>query len=158
ALAAGAATLVQATTGFALTQILGIAAQRAINDMRRRVQEHVTRLPVRYFDSTQTGILISRIMNDAEGVRNLVGSGLVQLAGGIVTAIAAFGVLWWLNWKLTLVNVVILGTFGGAMAYAFNVLRPLFRERWQKNAELTGRLNQSLGGIRVVKAYTAERR
>ena len=88
ALAAGAATLVQAVTSFALSQVLGVAAQRAITDMRRRVEAHVARLPVRYFDSTQTGVLISRIMTDAEGIRNLVGTGLVQLAGSVVTAVA----------------------------------------------------------------------
>ena len=99
AVAAGAATLVQAVTGFALSQVLGIAAQRAITDMRRTVEEHVARLPVAYFDSTKTGVLISRIMTDAEGIRNLVGTGLVQLVGGIVTAAIALGVLFWLNWS-----------------------------------------------------------
>ena len=93
ALAAGAATIVQAVTSFALSQILGVAAQRAITDMRKRVQAHVMRLPVRYFDSTQTGVLISRIMSDAEGIRNLVGTGLVQLVGGFVTAVLGLGVL-----------------------------------------------------------------
>jgi ABC-type multidrug transport system fused ATPase/permease subunit len=126
--------------------------------MRKRVQAHVMRLPVRYFDSTQTGVLISRIMSDAEGIRNLVGTGLVQLTGGTLTAIIALGVLFYLNWSLTLVMIVVLGTFGGIMAVAFKRLRPLFRERGQINAEVTGRLSQSLGGIRVVKAYTAEKR
>jgi subfamily B ATP-binding cassette protein MsbA len=158
ALAAGAATLVQAVTSFALSQVLGVAAQRAITALRRDVQEHVSRLPVRYFDTTQTGVLISRIMNDAEGVRNLVGSGLVQLVGGLMTAMLALGVLVYLNWRLTAVTVVVLALFGGGMAYAFKWLRPLFRERGQISAEVTGRLNQSLGGIRVVKAYTAEKR
>jgi len=101
ALAGGAATLVQAFSSFALSQVLGVAAQRAITDMRKSVQEHVTRLPVRYFDSTQTGILISRIMTDAEGIRNLVGTGLVQLVGGLVTAAIALCVLFYLNWRLT---------------------------------------------------------
>jgi len=156
ALAGGAATLVQAGTGYALSQILGVAAQRAINDMRQVVQAHVARLPVRYFDSTQTGVLISRIMNDAEGIRNLVGTGIVQLVGGIVTAILALVVLFWFHWKLTLVILVVLGLFGGGMAWAFKALRPLFRERGKITAELTGRLAQTLGGIRVVKAYTAE--
>ncbi|MCY2961909.1 MAG: ABC transporter ATP-binding protein [Planctomycetota bacterium] len=156
ALAGGAATLVQAGTGYALSQVLGVAAQRAINDMRQVVQAHVARLPVRYFDSTQTGVLISRIMNDAEGIRNLVGTGIVQLVGGIVTAALALFVLFWLHWKLTLVILVVLAAFGGGMAWAFRVLRPLFRERGKITAELTGRLAQTLGGIRVVKAYTAE--
>jgi ABC-type multidrug transport system fused ATPase/permease subunit len=158
ALAAGAATLVQASTTFALSQVLGIAAQRAITDMRKRVQAHVTRLPIRYFDSTQSGILISRIMTDAEGIRNLVGTGLVQLTGSLVTAAAALGVLLYLNWRLTLINVVILAVFGGGMAFTFKRVRPLFRERGKLNADLTGRLAESLGGMRTVKAYTAERR
>jgi subfamily B ATP-binding cassette protein MsbA len=158
ALAAGAATLVQAVTSFANSQILGVAAQRAITDMRKRVQAQVMRLPVRYFDSTQTGVLLARIMNDAEGIRNLVGSGLVQLAGGLLTAVLGMGVLFWLNWRLTAVTLVVLGTFGGGMAYAFSTLRPLFRERGKINAEVTGRLTEALGGIRVVKSYTAEKR
>ena len=158
ALAAGAATLVQAVTSFALSQILGVAAQRAITDMRKRVQAHVMRLPVRYFDSTQTGILISRIMSDADGIRNLVGTGLVQLVGGLVTAVLGLGVLFWLNWRLTVITLVVLGAFSGGMAYAFKTLRPLFRERGKINAEVTGRLTEALGGIRVVKSYTAEKR
>ena len=158
ALAAGAATLVQAATSFAISQVLGVAAQRAIADMRRRVQAHVERLPVRYFDSTQTGVLISRIMTDAEGIRNLVGTGLVQLVGGAFTAVVALGVLFYLNWRLTTITLVVLLAFGGVMAFAFKRLRPLFRERGQINAEVTGRLNESLGGIRIVKTYTAEKR
>jgi ABC-type multidrug transport system fused ATPase/permease subunit len=158
ALAGGAATLIQALSSFALTQVLGVAAQRAITEMRKRVQEHVARLPIRYFDSTQTGILISRIMTDAEGIRNLVGTGLVQLIGGLVTAVVALGVLFYLNWRLTSITLVALATFGSAMALAFKRLRPLFRERGQINAEVTGRLAESLGGIRIVKAYAAEKR
>jgi subfamily B ATP-binding cassette protein MsbA len=158
ALAAGAATLVQAGTSFVLSQILGVAAQRAITDMRKRVQARVMRLPVRYFDSTQTGVLVSRIMSDAEGIRNLVGTGLVQLAGGLLTAAMGIVVLFWLNWKLTTVTILVLGAFGGGMAYAFKTLRPLFRERGKINAEVTGRLTEALGGIRVVKSYTAEKR
>lgn len=158
ALAAGGATLVQAVTNFALSQVLGVAAQRAVTDMRRAVQDHVARLPVSYFDSTKTGVLISRIMTDAEGIRNLVGTGLVQLIGGILTAIVAVGVLLWLNWQLTVITFVVLLLFGGGLAFAFMRLRPLFRERGKINAEVTGRLTETLGGIRVVKAYTAERR
>ena len=158
ALAAGAATLVQVVTSFSLSQILGVAAQRAITEMRKSVQEHVERLPIRYFDSTQTGVLISRIMSDAEGIRNLVGSGLVQLVGGVVTALIALCVLFYLNWQLTSVIIVALAAFGAAMATAFKRLRPLFRERGQINAEVTGRLTESLGGIRIVKAYAAEKR
>ena len=158
ALASGAATLVQAGTGFLISQVLGVAAQRAITELRKSVQEHVARLPVNYFDSTQTGVLISRIMSDAEGVRNLVGTGLTQLVGGILTAFLAVGVLIYLNWSLTAITVFVLAAFGGGMAFAFRRLRPLFRERGKIQAEVTGRLSQSLSGIRVVKAYTAEKR
>ena len=158
ALAAGAATLVQAVSSFALSQLLGVAAQRAITDMRKRVQAHVMHLPIRYFDSTQTGVLISRVMSDAEGIRNLVGTGLVQLAGGLVTAVLGLGVLFWLNWRLTVITILVLGVFGIGMAYAFRTLRPLFRERGKINAEVTGRLTEALGGIRIVKSYTAEKR
>ena len=158
ALAGGAATIVQAVTSFGLAQTLGVAAQRAITDMRMRVQAKIMHLPVRYFDSTQTGVLVARIMSDAEGLRNLVGTGLVQLVGGLVTATIGLGVLLYLNWRLTIVTVVVLGLFGGGMAYAFKTLRPLFRERGKINAEVTGRLTEALGGIRVVKSYTAEKR
>ncbi len=157
ALAAGGATLVQAITGFGLSQVLGVAAQRAITEMRRTVQAYVLRLPISYFDSTKSGILISRIMTDAEGIRNLVGTGLVQLVGGLVTAAIALGVLFYLNWRLTLIAILILGCFGGGMAYAFAKLRPLFRDRGKLNADVTGRLGETLGGIRIVKAYRAER-
>ena len=158
ALAAGGATLVQAFSSFTLSQVLGVAAQRAITEMRKSVQEHVARLPIRYFDSTQTGVLISRIMTDAEGIRNLVGTGLVQLVGGLVTAVIALSVLFYLNWRLTSITLLALAAFGSAMALAFKKLRPLFRERGQINAEVTGRLTESLGGIRIVKAYAAEKR
>ncbi len=152
------ATVVQAVTSFALSQVLGVAAQRAITDMRRRVEQHVLRLPVRAFDATQTGVLISRIMNDAEGIRNLVGTGLVQLVGGLVTATIALGVLFYLNWHLTLATIVLLLVFAGGMALAFVRLRPIFRERSKIAAEVTGRLGESLAGIRIVKSYVAERR
>jgi ABC-type multidrug transport system fused ATPase/permease subunit len=158
ALVAGAATFVQAITSFALSQVLGVAAQRAITDMRRQVEEHVARLPVRYFDSTQAGQLLSRIMNDADGIRNLVGTGLVQLTGSIVTAVAALAYLFYLNWRLTIATIAALAVFGGGMALAFKRLRPLFRERGKINAEISGRLNETLGGIRIVKTYTAEKR
>ncbi len=158
AAAAGAATVVQAATSFALSQVLGVAAQRAITDLRRDVQAHVLRLPINYFDSTKSGILISRIMTDAEGIRNLVGTGLVQLVGGLVTASIALGLLFYLNWRLTTLTLVVLLTFGGGMALAFMRLRPLFRERGKINADVTGRLGESLGGIRIVKSYIAEKR
>ena len=158
ALAAAIATIVQALTSFSLSQVLGVAAQRAITEMRKRVQAQIARLPISYFDSTQTGKLISRIMNDAEGIRNLVGTGLVQLVGSFITAVVAICVLFWLNWRLTSITILVLGIFGGALAFAFTRLRPLFRERGEITATLTGRLAESLGGIRIVKAYTAEKR
>src|SRR5712691_10953385 len=158
ALAVGAATLMETATSFGNSQILGVAAQRAITEMRKDVEAHVMRLPIRYFDTTKSGILISRIMNDAEGIRNLVGTGVVQLTGSIFTAAIALGVLIYLNWRLTAVTILILGAFGGGMTTAFKRLRPLFRERGQITAEVTGRLAESLGGVRIVKAYTAEKR
>jgi subfamily B ATP-binding cassette protein MsbA len=154
--AAFAATLVQASTGFALSQVVSIAGQRAIADMRRSVQAHVIHLPVSYFDSTKSGVLISRVMTDAEGVRNLVGTGILHLLGGLLTAGIAAGVLFWLNWAMTSVTLVMLLIFAGAMSYAFRHLRPIFRERGKIHAEVTGRLAEGLGGIRVVKTYTAE--
>jgi len=154
----GAATVVQAMTSFALSQVLGVAAQYAITEMRRRVEEHVMRLPVSYFDKNQTGQVLARVMNDAEGIRNLVGTGLAQLTGSLVTAVIALGYLFYVNWFLTAVTLTVLALFGGALGYAFKSLRPLFRERGKISADVTGRLNEALGGIRVVKTYTAERR
>ena len=158
ALAVGVSTVVGAISTFALSQVLGVAAQRAITDMRKRVQAQIERLPVNYFDSTQTGQLISRIMSDAEGIRNLVGTGLVQLVGSFITAAIAVAVLFYLNWLLTTITLVVLAAFGGVLAFAFNRLRPIFRERGQIQADVQGRLGESLGGIRIVKAYTAEKR
>src|SRR6185369_12503588 len=158
ALAAGAATIIQALTSFSLSQVLGVAAQRAITEMRKKVQQQISRLPISYFDSTQTGILISRIMNDADGIRNLVGTGLVQLIGGILTATVAFCVLCYLNWHLTLITLVVLAAFSGFMTWVFRRFRPLFRERAKIQGEVTGRLAETLGGVRIVKAYTAEPR
>jgi subfamily B ATP-binding cassette protein MsbA len=158
AIAAGVATLVQAGSRFALSQVVSVAGQRAIANMRRRVHAHVIRLPVAYFDSTKTGVLISRIMTDAEGIRNLVGTGIVQLTGGLLTSGIALGVLLWLNWRLTSGTVLLLVLFGGSMAFAFQKLRPIFRDRGKINAEITGRLAEGLGGIRVLKTYVAERR
>ncbi len=158
AVAVGGATILQSATSFLLAILLGVAAQRAINDFRLRVQQHVGLLPVRFFEEHKTGELISRIMTDAEGIRNLVGTGFVQLIGGMITASVAFCVLLWLNWRLTLLTVARLLVFVVIMVFGFNRLRPIFRERSRLNAELTGRLNEALGGIRVVKAYTAEKR
>ena len=152
------ATIVQASTGFALSQVLGVAAQRAITEMRKNVMAHVSRLPIQYFDSTQSGILISRIMTDAEGIRNLVGTGLAQLVGGVLTAAIALGVLFYLNWQLTAVTLTILVVFAACLSVAFSKLRPIFRERGKINADVTGRLGETLGGIRIVKAYAVEKR
>ncbi len=158
AAAVGAATLVQAATSYTLSQLLGVAAQHAITEMRMKVEQHVMRLPVSFFDSTKSGVLISRVMTDAEGIRNLVGTGLVQLAGGLLTASIAVCVLFYFNWKLTSITIVVLLIFGVLMALFFKRLRPLFRKRGEINAEVTGRLGEALGGVRVVKAYTAEKR
>ncbi len=158
ALGVGIATLIQAATGFSLSQVVSVAGQRAITRMRKNVQAHVLRLPVSYYDSTKTGVLISRVMSDAEGIRNLVGTGIIQLVGGFVTATIALGVLFYLNWKLTTASILMLGAFGAMMAVAFRKLRPIFRERQVINADVTGRLAESLGGVRLVKVYVAERR
>jgi ABC-type multidrug transport system fused ATPase/permease subunit len=158
AAAAAGATIIQAATSFALAQVVSIAAQRAITEMRKRVQAHILRLPISYFDSTKTGVLISRIMSDAEGVRNLVGTGLIQLLGSIMTALMAVIVLFYLNWKLTSVTLLILLAFGAMMMQAFTKLRPLFRERGAINAEVTGRLAETISGVRLVKVYVAEPR
>ncbi len=157
-LAAGAATLVQAVTGFALSQVLGKAAQRSITEMRRAVQRHVGRLQVSFFDQTKTGVLLSRVMTDAEGIRNLVGTGLVELLGGLLTAALALGILFYFSAKLTFIALGVLSLFGLVLLFAFRTLRPLFRERSKINAEVSGRLTESISGIRVVKAYRAERR
>jgi len=158
ALAAGAATLVQALASYANSQVVSVAAQRAIMAMRQRVQEHILRLPVAFFDATRSGVVIARVMNDSEGIRNLVGTGLIQLAGGALTAVLSLGFLFWLNWKLTLAIAVFLGLFGGAMAVAFKRLRPLFRKRSELTADVTGRLAESVGGVRILKVYVAEGR
>ena len=158
ALVGGAATIAQAISSFALSQVLGVAAQGAITDMRKQIMEQVLRLPIRYFDSMKSGKLIARVMNDAEGVRNLVGTGVVQLVGGIMSALIALCVLFYLNWHLTSITILVLATFGGGIAYAFNKLRPMFRERNEIYSDITGRLAETIGGIRTVKAYTAEKR
>jgi subfamily B ATP-binding cassette protein MsbA len=158
ALASGAATLVQAVTSFALSQVVSVAAQRAIATLREEVQAHLVRLPVRYFDSTKSGVLVSRVMNDPEGIRNLVGTGIIQLVGGLLSAAVALGVLFWLNWSLTLGTVGFLAIFAAGMSIAFKRLRPIFRERGRITADVTGRLTETIGGIRLVKVYTAEAR
>ena len=158
ALAGLAATIVQALTGYALSQVVSVAAQQAIARLREEVQGHLIRLPVKFFDSTKSGVLVSRVMNDPEGIRNLIGTGLIQLTGGIISAVAALAVLFYLNWRLTAVTIVFLAIFGVFMSIAFKRLRPVFRERSVITAEVTGRLTETLGGIRLVKVYTAEER
>jgi ABC-type multidrug transport system fused ATPase/permease subunit len=153
-----AATLISAITGYALSQVVSVAAQQAIARLREDVQAHLVRLPVRFFDSTKSGVLISRVMNDPEGIRNLVGTGIIQLVGGLLTATVALGVLFWLNWKLTASIAVFLAVFGVVLSYAFRKLRPLFRERSVIQADVTGRLAETIGGIRLIKVYTAEDR
>src|SRR5262252_6463494 len=157
-LAVVGATLLQGLTSFTLTQLLSKSAQRMITDMRKRIQAHVGRLPVTYYDSHKTGELVSRIMSDVEGIRNLVGTGFVEFLGGLMTAAIAFVILLKTSAVMTLLAFLILVTFGGLINKAFATTRPIFRARPKINAEVTGRLTESLGGVRVVKGYHAEER
>jgi ABC-type multidrug transport system fused ATPase/permease subunit len=152
------ATLVQGVTSFGLTQMLSKAAQRLIADLRRQVQAHVGRLPVAYYDANKTGALVSRIMTDVEGVRNLIGTGLVELIGGLLTAAIALVLMLRISPGMTGVTLLSLAVFGLVLYRSFGTLRPIFRERGKINAEVTGRLTESLGGVRVVKGYRAEER
>jgi ABC-type multidrug transport system fused ATPase/permease subunit len=152
------ATLIQAITSFALTQSLSKAAQRLIADLRKKVQYHISRLPVSFYDANRTGVLVSRIMTDVEGVRNLIGTGLVDFCGGIITAFAVFFVLLRISAQITLIIAAGLIVFTFLLQKVFRTLRPIFRERGKINAEVTGRLTESLGGVRVVKGYHAEGR
>jgi subfamily B ATP-binding cassette protein MsbA len=152
------ATLVQGVTSFSLTQLLSKAAQRLIADLRQQVQAHISRLPVAFYDANKTGALVSRIMSDVEGVRNLLGTGLVDFAGGIVAAGIAVALLLRISAPLTLIALGSLGCFAFALSRAFKTIRPIFRERGKINAEVTGRLTESLGGVRVIKGYHAEQR
>ncbi|QNI33591.1 ABC transporter ATP-binding protein [Alloacidobacterium dinghuense] len=153
-----AATAIQAATSFSLTQLLSKAAQRMIAELRKQVQQHIGLLPVSFYDSNRTGNLVSRIMTDVEGVRNLIGTGLVDFLGGIMTAILAFGLLMHTSRKITLIVFAIISFFVLILRRAFKTIRPIFRERGKINAEVTGRLTESLGGVRVVKGYHAESR
>ncbi|MGO4879448.1 MAG: ABC transporter ATP-binding protein [Bryobacteraceae bacterium] len=155
-LAVVGATIIQGVTSYSLTQLLSKAAQRLIAEMRRKVQQHVGRLPVSYYDSNNSGVLVSRIMSDVEGVRNLIGTGLVEFVGGLLTAVLALVVLLRLSPSMTGVALGAVLAFGLALRKAFGVMRPIFRERGKINAEVTGRLTESLGGVRVVKGYHAE--
>lgn len=157
-LAVGGATLVQAATAFGLTMLLNVSAQRLITDMRIEIQQHIGRLPIRYFDANKTGALVSRVMSDVEGIRNLIGTGLVQFVGGILTAVFAFVILMNINPRLTLISLGFLAVFGLVLQRAFRTIRPIFRERGRIRAEVTGRLTESFGGIRIVKGFHAEKR
>jgi len=152
------ATVVQAITSYSLTQLLSIAGQRLIADMRRQVQRHVGLLSVAYYDENRAGTLVARIMTDVEGVRNLIGTGLVQFLGGMLTAVLVFFFLLYRSPVVTLTVFAVLGVFVFVLQYGFKVIRPIFRERGKINAEVTGRLTESLGGVRVVKGYHAEER
>ncbi len=152
------ATLIQGVTSFALTQLLSKAAQRLIAELRRKVQDHVGRLPVAYYDANKTGALVSRIMNDVEGVRNLIGTGLVEFLGGLLTASIALVFLIRISAAMTGVTIALMLVSVFALRKAFGIIRPIFRERSKINAEVSGRLTESLAGVRVVKGYHAEQR
>jgi len=152
------ATLIQALSSFSLTQLLSKEGQKLISDLRKQVQQHVGRLSVSYYDANRTGTLVSRIMNDVEGVRNLIGTGLVEFVGGMLTAILAFIYLLHRSVPVTLTVFAVIGVFVVVLQYAFKRIRPIFRERAKINAEVTGRLTESLGGVRVIKGYHAEDR
>jgi ABC-type multidrug transport system fused ATPase/permease subunit len=151
-----AATFIQGVTSYTLTQLLSTAGQRLISELRTQVQEHIGRLPVAFYDENRTGTLVARIMTDVEGVRNLVGTGLLEFGGGVLTAIIAFCILIRISSRMTLLTFCILLVFGLILQRAFKTIRPIFRERARINAEVTGRLTESLGGVRVVKGYHAE--
>jgi ABC-type multidrug transport system fused ATPase/permease subunit len=152
------ATLVQALTSYLLTQLLSKSSQRMITELRIKVQQHIGRLPVAYYDANKTGVLVSRIMSDVEGIRNLVGTGLVDFAGGIMTAFLALAYLVRVSPSMTAAAAVFLFVFALSLRYAFQTIRPIYRARPKINAEVTGRLTESLGGVRVVKGYHAEER
>lgn len=153
-----ASTLGQAVISFLMLQILNLAAERAVVEMQRGVQAHVGRLPVRYFDSMQTGKLVARILHDSGVVKDLAGSGLVRIGGSIVTGLLSFAALLYLNWRLTVVTIIFLGVVSGGWALVLRRMRPLFRERGEIYSQVMGRLTESLSGVRIVKAYTAEKR
>jgi ABC-type multidrug transport system fused ATPase/permease subunit len=157
-LAVLAATVVQGITSYSLTQLLSKAAQRLITELREKVQRHISRLPVSFYDANKTGNLVSRIMSDVEGVRNLLGTGLVELAGGLLTSLIALVVLFRISALMTVLAFSFLLCFALALNKAFSTIRPIFRERGKINAEVTGRLAESLGGVRVIKGYHAEER
>jgi len=150
------ATIIQGLASFTLTQLLSIEGQRLIAQLRRKVQEHVGRLPVSYYDANKAGVLVSRIMTDVEGVRNLIGTGLVEFFGGVLTALFALIILLRVSATLTSTCLLFITAFALVLRQAFTRIRPIFRERGKINAEVTGRLTESLAGVRVVKGYHAE--
>ncbi len=150
------ATIIQGSTSFVLTQLLSKEGQRLIAELRMKVQAHIGRLPVAFYDENRTGTLVARIMTDVEGVRNLIGTGVIDFVGGALTAVFALCYLIKLSVQMTMVTFVILVAFGLVLQKAFKTIRPIFRERAKINAEVTGRLTESLGGVRVVKGYHAE--
>ena len=152
----GGAVLIQASSSFALTRLLSVEAQHLIAELRVRVQRHIIKLPVNFFDNHKTGELVSRIMTDVEGVRNLVGTGLVQLFGGILTSIISLFLLIQINATMTVYVILPMIIFGVIAMKAFGYIRPIFRKRGELNAQVTGRLTESLGGIRVIKGFNAE--
>jgi ABC-type multidrug transport system fused ATPase/permease subunit len=151
-----AATIIQGISSFSLTQLLSKEAQRLISEMRRRVQVHVGRLPVAYYDATKSGALVSRIMSDVEGVRNLIGTGLIDFVGGILKALLSLVILFRTSALMTGLALLFIGLFAFSLSKAFKKIRPIFRERGKINAEVQGRLTESLAGVRVVKGYHAE--
>lgn len=155
-LAVLAATIIQGVTSFTLTQLLSKEGQRLIAQLRRRVQEHVGRLPVAYYDANKAGVLVSRIMTDVEGVRNLIGTGLVEFLGGVLTALLSLIILLRTSALLTSTSLLFIVAFSLVLNKAFSRIRPIFRERGKITAEVTGRLTESLAGVRVVKGYHAE--
>lgn len=154
--AVAVAILIQAATSFLLTKILSVQAQFMISELRSQVQKKVLSLPIRFFDNTKSGALVSRIMTDVEGVRNLIGTGLVQLVGGTITAIVSLVLLLRISWTMTVFTLVPLTIFALIALKAFNMIRPIFRDRGVINAEVTGRLTETLGGVRVIKGFNAE--
>ncbi|HLI76363.1 MAG TPA: ABC transporter ATP-binding protein, partial [Acidobacteriaceae bacterium] len=150
------ATILQGLTSYALTQTLSKAGQRLIAELRVRVQEHIGRLSVSFYDENRTGTLVARIMTDVEGVRNIIGTGVTDFVGGVLTAVFAFAYLIHYSARMTLVTFFIMLAFAAVLQRAFKTIRPIFRERSKINAEVTGRLTESLGGVRVVKGYHAE--
>ena len=157
-LAVLAATIIQGVTGFAITQLVSKAGQRLIAELRAKVQSHIGRLPVAYYDANKTGTLVARIMTDVDGIRNLLGTGLIEFFGGVLTAVLVLGFLLRLSTLLTGIALVIIVGFASVLRKAFGTIRPIFRDRGKINAEVTGRLTESLGGVRVIKGYHAEAR